>query len=203
MSKSQIDQVLLQKVDNDFFKGNPVSYEITHQGQRLDGQGNIVLGGNAGDTGVDNLLHEMSHLAEREKHKIVLRPVRDWDFSYGKYWSFGRASGYEPSTDQAVRRELRVWAFQASIQEHYGMFIDIQQDVRDLVRSAVFISGWCYYAWKNFQSDGKPDEYDRQENDAINRAADEVYSLSQSSFTFARFCEDWEDRMRLLKRKVD
>lgn len=195
-SEEKIDKVMLERITKDFFDDTVVTYTIGMEGQRTDEDKRIVLGCRAGPSvSVTNLLHEMSHLAEREKNKIAKRPAYNWDFSYGKYWEVLGQSGWEPQTDQSVKRELRVWAFQLSIQNHYGINEADEGETiaEDLVASAVYLSAWCYWR-KSVGECGL-----ESDKDALRRAADHITELSNSKFTFARFQQDWEDRIKLLK----
>lgn len=187
-----IDQTLLERVKQDFLLNNPVVVNVNGEGQRLDDEKRFILGCRAGPSVlVTNLLHEMCHLAEREKEKIIKRPINNWDFYKGKFWSLCGKSGYEPDNDKSVQRELRVWAFQLSIQNHYSIIEadEGESPAEDLVSSAVYLPAWCYYRKYDIET----------EKDALKRAADQITELSEKSYTFDRFCQDWEERMGALK----
>jgi hypothetical protein len=192
-----IDKNALEVVQRDFFDGNPVTIDVGIEGQRLDREGgNYVLGCRAGPgIHISNLYHEMSHLAEREIAKLLEKPNRNWGYGWGQYWEIAGQSGFEYQTDQSVQREKRVWAYQLSIEKHYGIYTqNIKNDNAPpevvLARIAPFLPAFPLYIGRQGLKDEKA---------AIQFLADEIRELSETAFTFKHFCDAWFERMKALK----
>lgn len=202
-SPNKIDKVALETIKNDFFVGNPVSAIVDFEGQGINEQGDYVLGCRAGPSiHISNLIHEMAHLAEREIPKLLEKPYKGWGFSFGKYWEFGGRSGHEPNTDQSVLRELRVWAFQWSIQQHYKIKDKESKTIFDLVSSIVWLPAFVYFKHKRISKEERELlKYDQSEKKAIELAAEEVRIMSNTDFTFECFCDNWFTRMKILKKR--
>lgn len=190
----------LAVLTNDFFQGHPVSLDMDLEGQSIDEQGNFILGGRAGPgVEVSNLVHEMAHLAEREIPKLLEKPNFAWGFSFGKYWEVFGQSGFEPQTDRSVLRERDVWAYQISICHHYGISLETEdeegeEEIYQVIKSAVYLPAFCLYARNLY---GHLDYKDREEK-ALRHLAAEVKELSETKFTFDRFCDEWYKRMKAL-----
>lgn len=190
----------------EFFKGNPVSISKELQGQGLDENSNFVLGCSAGpSTDVSNLIHEMSHLAELEVPRLLKKPYGGWGFKWGKYWELNGHSGYEPRTDQSVRREMRTWAYQWSIHQSLQIPVSNYDDeskgeLIDLVRSSTYLHAFANYKWAVLSQEERDAlGYSASEQKTLEILADEVLHLSQTVFTFDNFCKNWKERMDLLK----
>ena len=111
-------KTLLKEINRRYFRDNPVRFKMKFEGQGLTDNNLYLLGGRAGPIdciSIEYLLHEMCHLAEREKDKLIEKPASSWGFSLGKFWQINNQSGWECSTDQAVLREARVWSYQLSL----------------------------------------------------------------------------------------
>ncbi len=191
-----MNKVLLKEVARKFFIGNPVKIGQNVEGQAITEGNAYLLGCYAGPSqNEENLFHEMCHLAEREKEKLVERPHNSWGFSFGKYWEVLGRSGWEPSTEQSVLREARVWSFQLSLMRHFQ--IDITAE--ELARSAVYLSAFCYFKFKRVS---KKLDYQESEKLAVSLLAALVEKQTEI-YTYNRFVEDWNSRMELLKKTVD
>ena len=83
-------KTLLKHINKRYFENNPVRFKMKFEGQGLTNDNLYLLGGRAGPPdaiSIQNLLHEMCHLAEREKDKLIEKPSSGWGFSLGKFWS--------------------------------------------------------------------------------------------------------------------
>jgi hypothetical protein len=175
-----------------YFIGNPVKICQKFEGQGITADNCFKLGCVAGPSvELSNLLHEMCHLAEREKDKLLLRPHSAWGFTFGKYWELLGQSGYEAQTDQSVLREARVWSYQLSLSRELG----IEESAEELVSSAVYLDAFCLFKF-NHIAKGKP--YRERERETLQVLAKLVEDQTEV-FTFERFEQDWFERMELLK----
>lgn len=177
---------IAHKIKNLFFTNEILQMKNEMEGQKCVGQ-KYILGSKAGPSkNISNLLHEISHFAEREPKKLLEFPVNGWGFSYGKYWEIGSKFGYEPQTSQQVHREARVWAYQLNAQRHFN----ISDSPYDLVRCAVFLPAWCHYQWETSE---------KTDVAALNHLANYVEQLS-TKFTFQRLIEEFQIRIQYLTR---
>ncbi len=187
--ESNLDQDLLSDVLNMFFKNTPVSVKPSIEGYRIE-NGEYVLGCMAGPScDMSNLFHEMGHLAEREIPKLLERPWSGWGYGQGRYWEFGGRFGFEAQTDQSVRREARIWAFQLSLQRYFG----IQKSPYDTVSAAEYLDAFGIYARKEIEGISPFSEEGKKQ--AIQHLANWVEKMSNEEYTFERFCTDWSERM--------
>jgi hypothetical protein len=197
--KHIVPKSLLRQVAKDFFVGNPVKFGIAVEGQKLTQKGLFYIGCRAGpydyepSYSIDNLFHEMGHLAEREIDKLLQKPYDGWGFRHGRFWKVGHHSGYEFQTDQAVMRESRVWAYQLSLARHYG----INVDPVEVVGSARYIDGFCFYK-SRFKDRLDTLGYTEGEEEAIKILAEETEKQT-AEFSFDNFCKAWDIRMSKLK----
>jgi len=201
-----IDKLALEQIHRDFFDHNPIQIKVELEGQRLAENGDFILGCRAGPSiHICNLYHEMAHFAERELAKIVARPPHNWGFEFGKYWEIAGQSGHEPQTDQSVKREMRCWAYQLSIENHYGIHHVSEWDEdlspsQVLAQSAIYMPAFALYQNKVIsQNERDILGYSAAQKKAIEILAEEIRQLSENEFTFARFCEAWFERMEALK----
>jgi hypothetical protein len=203
---NEINQQHLDLINEEFFIGNPISINEELQGQGIDDNSNYILGCKAGPTlHVSHLVHEMCHFAELETKRILSRPRSGWGFTYGTYWEIGSNFGYEPQTDQSVRREMRTWAYQWSLQQKFGIpnsFIQNGYDVNsiyDLVSSSIYLHAFSNYKYNVLSRDEiEKLGYPESNKKTIEILAKEVLELSKT-FTFDRFRKEWKERMDLLK----
>ncbi len=82
-------KTLLKEINRRYFRDNPVRFKMKFEGQGLTDNNLYLLGGRAGPIdciSIEYLLHEMCHLAEREKDKLIEKPSSSWGFSLGKFW---------------------------------------------------------------------------------------------------------------------
>lgn len=196
-----MNQQHLNLLNEEFFKGRPISFSESLEGQSVE-EGNFVLGCKAGPHyHVSNLAHEMCHFAELEIPRILKKPHSGWGFKYGKYWQIGMASGYEPQTDQSVRREIRTWAYQWSLMQAMQIPIDDEDDsLLNLVSSSVYLHAFANYKWAVIPAEEREEMgYRESENKTIEIMADEVLHLSKTLFTFDNFRKNWNERLELLK----
>jgi len=175
------------KIKKLFFSNSVFKYK------RIEGQtckDNIFYVGPKAGASCDlsNLCHEICHFAEREPPKLLKFPLTGWGLSSGKYWRIGARWGYEPSTDQQVLREARVWAFQYNLQKE----LDLSDDIRDLVESAVWLPAFCFWRYKG------PDS---TESGSIDRLKSYVEKLSKE-YTYDRLINDFNDRIGLIERSL-
>lgn len=132
----------LSHLDALFLAGNPVSSRASLEGARIDAEG-IVLGMRAGPfSDISNLVHEMCHLVEIDDDRMTMR---NWGLHSSSRLA-AAASGqpwFGPVTDQALRREMRVWAYQWNVSMALGL--PGATSIADLVRPAVFVDGFMNY----------------------------------------------------------
>lgn len=194
--KDNVDKTLLQKVLDDFSmegKG-PVAYCHGIEGQHIRAnEKTYLIGPWAGPAAeVSNVFHEMGHFAEREIEKLKKFPNSGWGLYPGKFWQIGVHWGYEPQTDQSVRREQRVWAYQISLQKHYNLSISPY----DTVSSATWLPAWCYYQpFPKVENEGLS-SWDRRR---LEQLAKDAESMSINEYTFEDFQEQWNKRIEILK----
>lgn len=76
-------KTLLKEINRRYFRDNPVRFKMRFEGQGLTDNNLYLLGGRAGPIdciSIEYLLHEMCHLAEREKDKLIEKPASSWGF---------------------------------------------------------------------------------------------------------------------------
>ena len=187
---SRINGRVLQCLKDDLLRPDgPIVYDKKLEGQTCVGNQYVVgpVAGPAAD--VDNVIHEICHFGEREIDKLLLYPTTSWGFTYGKYWQIGTQDGWEQSTDQSVKREQRVFAYQLSLSRHY----DIAKHPFHLCKSIRWLGAWCYY---------QPFPIDTHDDDPrIIHLAAEAEQMSRNEFTYEAFMDAFNlrvDRLRNL-----
>jgi hypothetical protein len=193
MMQNLVDPKIHARIVNDFFMHEkmPIVYEKDLEGQKINEQGQFVIGPRYGpEASVKGTLHEMGHFAEREIDKLLEFPYNSWGFSYGKYWQIGTSWGYESQTDQSVRREQRVWAFQIAAQRHY----EVDEDPYDTIKSATWLPAWCYYQPIPGEDLGYKDEKRK-----LVLLAKETDLMSRNEYTFEAMLDAWNIRIEKLK----
>lgn len=179
------DAILLSHLDALFFAGNPVSARMTLEGSRIDA-GGIVLGMRAGPVSeIANLVHEMCHLVEIDDSRMT---VRNWGLHSTGYLAAIAAGRpwFGPTTDQALRREMRVWAYQWNVTA--ALSLPGEKGIAELVRPAVFVDGFM-----NFPGE--------TEKDRLAAIAQEVEAMLPE-YSFDRFCEEWARRMPVIRQHL-
>lgn len=190
------EKTLVGRIEMDYFIAHincPISIDVPTTGQRLDADGNFVIGCRAGDLLATNLLHEMAHFAEREIDKLLKRPDMGWGFTYGKYWEIGSQWGYEAHTDQSIRRELRAWAYQHNLELWYGIAQPIEKLVAPVANDSAFALYHSYH-------DVERNRY-RSEKDRLVIAVEEVRQLADTTYTLKAFNAAWNERIRVLRNQ--
>lgn len=190
-------KILLKQICGDWIIGNPVKVSTRISGQTLTKNGKYLLGTWAGpEQNASNLLHEICHLAEREEDKLLEFPLGGWGFSQGKYWEVGYHCGYEPTTDQQVMREARVWAYQLSLHKKYGL----SDNPQEMVSSAIYLPAFCHFQFKfnKCSYNCKEENHLASEEFALKKLANLVDDWSRNFYTVDRFEEEWNKRMELL-----
>ena len=169
-----------------YFDNSPIVLEEQTSGQEVR-DGIVVIGARAGpEVCWTNLIHEMAHLVEIDLKRIT---QWGWGLRYGKYWECFGKSGYEPQTDQSVRREERVWAFQLNFLESFGISIS---EIK-MVSSATWLPAFCYV--KPARSTVDYRDRDRARLEVI---ADRV-ARNREIFTTEMFDYEWRRRMEYLR----
>lgn len=177
--KTTVSPEVKRKIFIDFFKDSPVRLDLKREGQSVD-DGVVSIGPIAGpDSCWTNLIHEMAHLVEIDIARVN---QYGWGLRYGKYWEMFGRSGHEPQTDQQVRREERVWAFQLNLQAEYGVHID----ELEMVSSAVYLPAFCYV------------KIGINDQDRLKIIADRVRK-NREEFTMEVFRYEWRRRMEYLR----
>lgn len=182
---------LLDVVEKEFFTDSIVGVGEGLEGQKVDG-GGFVLGCMAGPFQcVTNLLHEMAHLVELEKERLLEFPDGGWGLIHGSRIMIGERPYYDMITDQAVLREARVWAYQVSLQRHYG----IDEAVDRTVSSVEYIGSWHIFRAKH----GGSESLQQRDRRALKVLADMVDRLSREEFSLENFRTSWWERIALLR----
>ena len=178
----------LDLINDLFFKDRPISYLKNREGQMIDNNNRYVLGLMAGPScELQNLLHEMSHLVEIDRKRLVKKPPTSWGLKPGKFWQIGTSWGYEPQTDQSVQREIRVWAYQHSISKALNLE---NGSSKELANSAHWLD--AFFLYKHYTVGTVSDVVAKQ------NMAWQIEELSDTVFTYDRFCQEWDDRMKLI-----
>jgi len=191
--ENNLDQAILAKVKGDFFPDDsPIIVDESLEGQTVR-DGRYVIGPWAGPgSDIHNLFHEMGHFADREIEALLEYPFNSWGYSFGRPWSIAGQSGFEPQTDQSVRREMNCWAYQVSLSRHYGC----EQSTQDVVRSAVYLDAFMFYKME----EGRQLEYKDRNKFKLSIMADEVEKLTATTHTFSNFLLEWNKRIYALKK---
>ena len=174
-------------IHSTFLKNNIIEYRPNISGQSFENH-KFILGDRAGPSrDLSNLLHEICHFAEREIGKLKSHPTYGWGFYLGKYWQIGTRWGYEPTTDQQVQREARVWAFQLACQRQFNL----NDSAFELIKSAVFLPAWCYFTSK----------YKFKEKKALYKLSCQVERMSRNRWNYQRLLDDFNERINALNEK--
>jgi len=187
-----MNQQLKEIIQNYFAPHNEVIVKNNLAGQKVI-DNRYVIGMCAGPSkDIDNLLHEMCHLVELEENRLIKRPPSSWGLSYGTFWQIGSRWGYETFTDDQVKREQRVWAYQLSLYSHVNNQTANFDNSFELVRSAVFLNSWLYY---------QPFEEKTYKNeDRINKLAEETLNMSNTEeYSYEKWLCEWNTRIKKLK----
>lgn len=196
MEKGIMEPVVSQ-VEKEFIDEDIAGLDEVAEGYYVE-DGRFIFGLMAGPLQcVTNVLHEMSHLVELEMDRLLKRPEFGWGLIHGKQVQVGGRTYNEMSTDQALMREARVWAYQLSLQRYYG----IQTSALDTVSSARYIDTWYVYRNK-VTSEEKASGVVHVQRDkiALGHYANMVESMSKSRYTVMRFKKEWKMRMDILVR---
>lgn len=176
----------LKLIHDKFFKNNPIKYKEKFEGQGIDDD-RYILGLMAGPScELQNLIHEMCHLVEIDKKRLIKKPKSSWGLSLGKYWQIGTQWGYEPQTDQSVQREMRVWAYQHAISNALSLE---EGSTKELVKSATWLDAFFIYRYQTVKVN--------TDFEALSIMASQVEELS-NIYNYDRFCQEWHDRMKLI-----
>lgn len=197
--QNKIDKTIQDRILADFFSYEklPIVYDENIEGQKINDKGQFsIVPWYGPEASVSGMLHEMCHFAEREIEKLMKFPRSSWGFYHGKFWQIGTSWGYEPQTDQSVRREQMVWAYQLSAQRHYG----IDQEPFDVISSATWLPAWCYY--QPFPDERLYGLENRRENRRLVKLAEETELMSKNEFTFQAMQNAWDLRIEKLKDSI-
>lgn len=189
-----MNQQLNQLIQKYFSPHNEVIVKKKLQGQKVV-DNRYVIGMRAGpltNINIDNLLHEICHLVEIEEERLVKRPTSSWGLNPGKFWQIGSNWGYETFTDDQVKREQRVWAYQLSLNSNINNQTTNINDSLNLVSSARFLNAWTYY--QPFEIKTYKDE------DRIKKLAEETFDMSNTEeYSYDKWLEEWNKRINKLK----
>ena len=117
----------------------------------------IIMGGRAvyfSEPEYGNVFHEMGHMIDIDDRR-VRKP--GWGLRHGKWKNFPSRYGsgfYEMVTDDAITREMRVMAIQATITEHCGFTFDYLHWA-DLLSNGAIPN---YFLWRTRLGMGHEDE---------------------------------------------
>jgi hypothetical protein len=177
---------LAKKIKDTFF------YSPSFCIKKMEGQSceekKYLVGAKAGPScSFSNLFHEICHFAELEKQRIVKFPSSSWGLYPGKFWQINTSWGYEQSTDQQVQREARVWAYQLSVQKHFGL----DDSAYNLVDSVVWLPAWCFYRFKWGGA--------KHEKKAIYKLSKHVERLSKRN-SYQKLIDEFSERIKLIEK---
>ncbi len=179
---------MIAKILKDTFFYSPV-FNLEHMAGQYCSGNKYFVGGHAGPSkNISNLLHEIGHFAEREVEKLKLFPSNGWGFYPGKFWQIGTNWGHWQSTDEQVKRESRVWAFQLSAQIHLGL----SDSPYELVSSADWLPAWCFFSAKHKHNTAKAKYY-----------LAKTVERSMKNYTWDRLVEDFQYRIAALEKLSD
>lgn len=158
-----------------FFQGNEdvVRFEAGLSGQSVTEDGVILLGDRAGpELDETNTIHEIAHMLDIDRERMA---VHGWGLRYGTWWEIASWCGWEPQTNQHVKREAHVWGMQTVLQRGLG----IKTEIEELVSSAIYLPlPWCGL-----------------EGDKLV----EVVSEHADSYTFGKLMDEWRSRIEWLR----
>lgn len=194
--KDEIDYDLLKIVKGVFFDHHADIIDV-----RLKGEGNAVDNNRfmfatwAGPTAdVGNLLHEMGHFVEINPERCH-RP--GWGLGYGKKIVIGgREYDEGMHTKKAIEREIRTFAIQLVLSNHYGITVD-DDDSHDskgrLERYFAIICRWVdgFHLYKTRDDDLS---YNEQEQSAIDTIEQLIVEESKK-WTFDSIRAAWEAQL--------
>jgi len=131
----------------DLFVPGAVEYDPDIEGQRIRDNGAVALGSRCGpdDFDLPALIHEMSHLVEIDDRRAT---SFGWGLRITTCVVIANQRYEEPTSVQAVERELRVLAYQTNVQSA----VDMHRSIDDLLRGLVFVPG---FALVNGRSDAE------------------------------------------------
>jgi len=187
-----MNQQLNQLIRKYFAPHNEIIVKKNFEGQKII-DNRYLIGMRAGPSqDIDNLLHEMCHFVEIEEERLIKRPPSSWGLSPGKFWQIGSNWGFETFTDDQVKREQRVWAYQLSLHSNINNQIANVDDSLNLVSSARFLNAWTYY--QPFETKTYKDE------DRIKKLAEETLVMSNTEeYSYDKWLDEWNKRINKLK----
>ena len=154
----------------------------------MEGQ-RVIIGTRAGPKNqLYNVLHELAHFIEIDENRCN-KP--GWGLKYGKWVDnpfprpYSPAGWHEYSTDQHIRREIRVWAYQANLHQHFGLKVDFE----DLAEAALYLPDFFLYV-KGIRSDKQR---------VLKVAAEIEFLAAQVQYSFPEIIKELE-RKRLKLR---
>lgn len=182
--KDQVDYKILDAIKQDFFNHHQgIICNPKKEGQHVQG-GIVELGTWAGPhADISNLLHEMGHFVEIDQPRMA---KYGWGLKFGKYYQIGMHSGHEPYTAQSVWREIRVWAYQINLMNHYN----IPETIENMTASADYLPAICYVPGKT-----------KEERLAYVAAETRKMSLLPA-YQVVSFATEWERRAKILDRRA-
>lgn len=170
-----------------------VQHEPRIEGQRVDAGGVVKLGSRCGPTEFDllALLHEMAHMVEIDDARVGR-------FGWGLRTACATFQGRDypdPQTDQAVRRECRVLAFQVNFQTSLG----IGCGVGEFVKAMRHVPGYCYVGGDRLV-DGRRNRTDEERDSWITSEIERLHWLPK--FSADAFATEWKRKVALLTRRL-
>ena len=196
---------LLASIEAAFFNSNPfLRLDVDVEGQTVDDNGVVTLGCRAGpERDVWSLLHEMSHLVEIDDERAN-QP--GWGLNYGRYVyipGIHRGGGwYEMCTGQAVRREMRVGAFQYHLGVELGFYTDLDAYVTYYADISRHLPSDSLCAFASEEDCYKPcDVVESGRVVDYNAACQKVLRqlIAEDTYRFPSFQAEWERKNTLLK----
>ncbi len=163
-----------------YFEGHYVVFDPGLQGQKISGDGRVVIGDRAGPTRhPTTLAHQMAHFVEIDRRRMA---VYDW----GLRSPLRTIAGHlvcEPRTRAMTERELRCTAIQWNIGERLGL-PDLEKEMEDQVRALLYLPDWWLV----------PGESDKAKVNWLRRRAKAL----RRKYPFAWFESEWWERSQVL-----
>lgn len=182
-AENHVPDSLRQRVEDELFREAAVKLNWTRPAQRIDEQGNIVLGCRlAGITKLSNLAHELGHFVEIDEGRMG-QP--GWGLTYPQVEIGGRKYD-SPQSYKGLLRECRVLAFQANILTYFGAFDE--GDHKSWADSLSFLPDYI----------NAPGPIAKSKTPWILRQIDELRAVH----TLDLFMSEWSRRNQILKARV-
>lgn len=150
-------------------------------GQKV-GENCVILGCRVGNEITEQgFIHEFSHLVEIDVERVIMH---NWGLYMKNTEFFNGQIFCNPISSQASMREIRVFAYQHSINKEFG----IQDDLIHSAKSLDFMPDWIFMT--------KKEEEDRKK---YLRISEMIADLSEREFTIEKFEKELKIRKKFIE----